>query len=52
VARCVNQMHLSWVTIYQPASRYWPFQTYESLAFLGLAFALGAFTFWWVRRLG
>ncbi len=51
VARCVNQLHLSTVTAYQPASRYWPFQAYESLIFLGLALAVGAFTVWWVRRL-
>jgi hypothetical protein len=37
---------------YQPASRYWPFQAYESLLFLGLALAIGAFVVWWVRRVG
>jgi hypothetical protein len=51
VARCVNQLHLTNVVTYQPANRYWPFQIYESLSFLGLAVAVGAFTVWWVRRL-
>ncbi len=51
VARCVNQLHLSNVVTYQPASRYWPFQAYESLIFFGLAIAVGAFAVWWVRRL-
>jgi hypothetical protein len=50
VARCVNQLHLSNVVTYQPANRYWPFQTYETLIFLFLAAAVGAFTVWWVRR--
>jgi hypothetical protein len=39
VPRCMNQRHLTNVTRYEPAGRYWPFQTYESLAFLGLALA-------------
>jgi hypothetical protein len=50
VARCVNQLHLSTVTTYQPDNRYWPFQAYESLVFLVAAAAVGAFTLWWVRR--
>ncbi|HWF14794.1 MAG TPA: ABC transporter permease subunit [Acidimicrobiales bacterium] len=51
IARCMNQLHLSNVVTYQPASRYWPFQTYESLIFLGLAAAAGGFTLWRIRRL-
>jgi hypothetical protein len=51
VARCINQLHLTNVVTYQPASRYWPFQTYESLIFVALAAFVGAFTVWWVRRL-
>ena len=51
VARCVDELHLTNVVAYQPASRYWPFQTYESLIFLALAAAVGAFTVWWVGRL-
>ena len=52
VARCVNQLHLTDVISYQPANRYWPFQMYESLIFLGLAVAVGAVTVWLVRRIG
>jgi hypothetical protein len=51
VAHCINELHLTNVVVYQPANRYWPFQVYESLIFLGLAVAVGAFTVWWVRRL-
>ncbi|HSZ38164.1 MAG TPA: ABC transporter permease subunit, partial [Acidimicrobiales bacterium] len=51
VARCVDQLHLSNVVTYQPASRYWPFQASESLIFFGLAVAIGSLTMWWVRRL-
>jgi hypothetical protein len=52
VARCVDQLHLTNVVVYQPANRYWPFQIYESLIFLGLAVAVGAVTVWLVRRIG
>jgi peptidoglycan biosynthesis protein MviN/MurJ (putative lipid II flippase) len=51
VAQCVNQLHLSYVVTYQPASRYWPFQIYETLIFSGLAAVIGACAVWWVRRI-
>ena len=35
---------------YQPAGRYWIFQSMESGIFVVLALALGAFSVWWVRR--
>jgi len=41
---------------YQPASRYWAFQRYETATFLAvalavaLALALTGFCFWWIRR--
>ena len=35
---------------YQPANRYWTFQWYELAVFVGGAFLLSAFLFWWVRR--
>ena len=50
VARCVNQLHLTNVVTYQPASRYWPFQIYETVLFLVAAGVIGAGTLWWVRR--
>ncbi len=35
---------------YQPGSRYWAFQWYETAIFVGAAIALGALCFWWIRR--
>ncbi len=35
---------------YQPASRFWAFQWYETAIFLALAAALAGFCFWWIRR--
>ena len=37
---------------YQPASRYWAFQWYETGIFLALALALAGACFWSIRRLG
>jgi hypothetical protein len=38
------------VVTYQPASRYWTFQSYELAIFLGAALILGGACIWWVRR--
>jgi hypothetical protein len=38
------------VQVYQPDSRYWPFQWYETAIFVALALILIGFCFWWVRR--
>jgi hypothetical protein len=35
---------------YQPAGRYWTFQSYETAIFLLLALILTAVSFWWIRR--
>jgi hypothetical protein len=35
--------------VYQPASRYWPFQWAELGVFVALALALAAFSAWWIR---
>ena len=35
---------------YQPASRFWAFQWYETAIFVALAAGLAAFCFWWIRR--
>jgi hypothetical protein len=35
---------------YQPGSRFWDFQWYETAIFLALALALTGFCFWWIRR--
>jgi ABC-type transport system involved in multi-copper enzyme maturation permease subunit len=47
-ARVAAKFHQ--VVIYQPASRYWAFQWYETAIFVGLAVILAGFCFWWVRR--
>jgi hypothetical protein len=35
---------------YQPAGRYWTFQSYETAIFLLLALILTGVSFWWIRR--
>jgi len=44
---CIGQLREA--LVYQPASRYWAFQWYETAIFLALAFVLGGFCVWWVR---
>jgi hypothetical protein len=44
-------LHLRTVISYQPASRFWAFQWYETVIFLALAAALAGFCYWRVRRL-
>ena len=46
----LGRLHLRQLVTYQPASRYWAFQWYETAIFLTLALALGGVCFWWVRR--
>jgi hypothetical protein len=50
VQECVDKFHIREVLSYQPSSRYWAFQWYETAIFLGLALVLAGFCFWWVRR--
>ncbi|HMD92346.1 MAG TPA: hypothetical protein VKG80_06860 [Trebonia sp.] len=45
------RLHLRQVETYQPASRYWAFQWYETAIFLALALALAGFCFWRLRRI-
>jgi hypothetical protein len=45
---CLSQYRQ--VQVYQPDSRYWPFQWYETAIFVGLALILIGFSFWRVRR--
>ncbi|HEY5358648.1 MAG TPA: ABC transporter permease subunit [Streptosporangiaceae bacterium] len=44
------RLHLRQVVTYQPASRYWAFQWYETAIFVILALALAGFCFWRLRR--
>ena len=46
----LGQLHLRQLVTYQPASRYWAFQGYETAIFLALALALAGVCFWWIRR--
>jgi ABC-type transport system involved in multi-copper enzyme maturation permease subunit len=46
----IARMHLRVVATYQPASRYWSFQWYETAIYLVAALALAGFSWWWVRR--
>ena len=50
IQECLDKLHIREVVTYQPASRYWAFQWYETAVFLGLALVLAGFCFWWVRR--
>jgi hypothetical protein len=46
----IGRMHLRQVIIYQPASRFWALQWYETAIYLAVALALAGFCIWWVRR--
>jgi hypothetical protein len=46
----LGRLHLRQLVTYQPASRYWAFQWYETAIFLALAIALAGVCFWWIRR--
>jgi ABC-type transport system involved in multi-copper enzyme maturation permease subunit len=46
--KCIEEYRQ--VFTYQPASRYWPFQWYETSSFIALALVLCVATIWWVRR--
>jgi hypothetical protein len=50
IAACLARYHLHQSVTYQPASRYWPLQWYETGIFLALAAALSGTSFWWIRR--
>jgi hypothetical protein len=46
----IARMHLRQVLVYQPGSRFWALQWYETAIYLALALALAGFCVWWVRR--
>jgi len=48
-ARLAREGYRQRVT-YQPASRFWTLQVYETAIFTGLALLLIGFCFWWVRH--
>lgn len=46
----IARLHLREVVVYQPASRYWAFQWYETAIYLAAALVLAGLCWWWVRR--
>jgi hypothetical protein len=50
VQECINRLGIREVVTYQPLSRYWALQWYETLIFAGFAVALAGVCFWRVRR--
>jgi len=49
---CIAQLaaHYHQLITLQPASRYWPFQAYETAIFTAAALLLAGICFWWIRR--
>jgi hypothetical protein len=52
IQKCADQLRVHELFTYQPASRYWALQWYETAILLGLALSLAAFSIWRTRRLG
>jgi hypothetical protein len=46
----LSSFHPRAVIAYQPASRFWALQWYETGIFLAAALVLTGFCFWWIRR--
>jgi hypothetical protein len=46
----IGRLHLRQVVTYEPGSRYWALQWYETAIFLAAALALAGACFVWVRR--
>jgi hypothetical protein len=47
--RFLATQHLRQRITYQPASRFWAFQAYETAIFAVLSLALAGFSVWWIR---
>lgn len=49
---CINKINGAFhqVISYQPASRFWAFQWYETAIYVVVAVGLCAISYWWVRR--
>jgi hypothetical protein len=45
----VESLHLRQTVTYEPASRYWPLQWYETGIYLALSLALAGLCLWWIR---
>jgi hypothetical protein len=47
---CINHLGIREFVTYQPDSRYWTFQAYETAIYLGFALVLAGICVWWVTR--
>ncbi len=49
---CITKLGATYheIVAFQPANRYWPFQWYELVLYLGVALVLAGTCIWWVRR--
>jgi hypothetical protein len=45
----IESLHLRQTVTYQPASRYWPLQWYETGIYIAVALALAGLCLWWIR---
>jgi hypothetical protein len=52
IQKCADQLRVHELFTYQPVSRYWALQWYETAILLGVALSLAAFSIWRIRRLG
>lgn len=52
IPRCLHVLAVEFrgLATYQPASRFWPFQGFETALFVLLSLALGLLTLFWARR--
>ncbi len=50
ITQCVRDHGVFQHYIFQPADRFWMFQSIEAAIFLALTLALIAFTVWWVKH--
>jgi hypothetical protein len=50
LGRCADRLGLHDVVRMHPARQFWALQGWEAAVFVGLAIALAAVCFWWVRH--
>jgi hypothetical protein len=48
--QCIHDLGYQYLRIYQPASRFWTFQVFETAPFLALAAGLLALSYWWINH--
>ena len=50
VQKCINELHLKDVVMYQPQNRYWTFQWLELAIWMAAGVAFLGFSLWWLKR--